>query len=401
MDEKKCASCNSPLNRFLSLSPMPPVNSFISQEEISKEKSYPLNLAYCPSCLLVQLEDTVPPEELFSNYLHLSSGSSSNIAHLKEVADLVKSKFNISENTKILEIGSNDGTLLSFLKTSTNNLLGIDPAKNLFPLCKEKGIESLPLFFNKKTASDIIEKKGKFDIIIALNVIPHTPNVIDLLNGINLALSENGTLIMEGAYALDTILQGQFDTIYHEHVYSFSLHSLINTFNKAGLLVYDIEKIPTQGSSLRIFARKQSKSVMDLLQQEKSLGLTNPAIYDQVDSKVEKFKQEFLNILHSEKKGQKLIGLGAPARGMVILNHCGLTQNDFDYIIDDTPLKQGKFSPGTHIPVKSWESLNKNEQRTFVLLSWNYKDYLISKLKQHVSNSKVIVPFPKIEVLNI
>src|SRR3989344_552646 len=230
----KCKVCTTgKLKRFLELGNIPPVNAFLDEREISAEKSYPLNLCYCTSCLLVQLEEIVDPNELFSNYLHLSSSSPGNVNHLSQVADILYSRFKIDRNTKILEIGSNDGTLLSFLKKHTDNVLGVDPAKNLVELSAKINVETLPVFFNTSTVNDIINDKGKFDIVVALNVIPHTPDVVDLLKGVKKILKPMGTLVMEGAYALETILQGEFDTIYHEHVYSFSLHSLISTFQLA------------------------------------------------------------------------------------------------------------------------------------------------------------------------
>lgn len=407
MEKSICRACNDhELKRFVSLGNIPPVNAFLNPEDITNEKAHPLNMAYCPSCLLAQLEQIVPPEELFSHYLHLSAGSPSNINHLQNVSKMLQKRFSINPDTKILEIGSNDSTLLAFLKEHTPHLLGVDPAKNLVQVSKDKGIDARPLFFNTDTAAEIIKEKGLYDLIVALNVIPHTPNVVDLLRGTHMTLNKNGTLMMEGAYALETMLQGQFDTLYHEHVYSFSLHSLISTFKQANLNVIDVEQIPTQGSSLRIFAQRNSESqrpkeaVYNLLDKEKSLGLTNPAIFDQVNPKVEKFKKDFRSLIESEKaKGRRLIGLGAPARGVVIMNYCDFRPDDMEFIIDDTPLKQGRVSPGSHIPVKSWSALTQDPNNTFVLLSWNYKDHLISKIKSLAPKSRIIVPFPNLEII--
>ncbi len=407
MEIKLCKACNSgQLKRFLELGNIPPVNAFIDETQIVNEKSYPLNLSYCKSCLLVQLEDVVDPSELFSNYLHLSSASDSNIGHLKEFAQEIHQKCNLNKETKILEIGSNDGTLLAFLKNYTNNVLGIDPAKNLASLSANNGVETLPLFFNIDTAENILNTRGKFDFIIALNVIPHTPQVVDLLKGVKKILNKNGMLIMEGAYALETILKGEFDTIYHEHVYCFSLHSLISTFKLAGLKVVDVEKIPTQGGSLRIFAQEEntqnypSQSVLNMLSEEKLIGLTDSKIYDSIEQKVKKFREDFKELIKIEKikTGNPLIGIGAPARGVVILNYCGINSDDLEYVIDDTPLKQEKVMPGVHIPVKSWDSLNEKNKQSFILLSWNYKLHLIEKLKKHTSTGNIIIPFPRLGV---
>ena len=369
MDFLKCKSCGyEDIQRFLELGNIPPVNAFIAQNEIKDEKSYPLNLAYCPNCFLVQLEEIVPPENLFRNYLHLSAGSQTNIQHLQEVADHLGKKFNLNKETKILEIGSNDGTLLAFLKKYTDNVVGVDPAKNLIALNKEKGIDYISEFFNTSTASNILKNKGKFDLIIALNVIPHTPNNIDLLKAARIIMNNSGILMMEGVYALETILRGEFDTIYHEHVYTFSLHSLISTFRMAGLTVIGVERIPTQGGSLRILAMKDEfskpidNSVTDLLIEEEKLGLANEQTYKSVYQKVKDYKISLRKLIDEEKsKNGKLIGLGAPARGVVIMNYVNINSDDLEYIIDDTSLKQDKFAPGVHIPVKSIEIL-KNEK---------------------------------------
>ncbi len=407
--EKKCNSCGfEGINKFLDLGKMPPVNAFILEEEIPNEKSFSLSLAYCPHCHLVQLEEIAPPEELFKNYLHLSSGSESNIKHLQEVAEHLSSKFKIDKGTKILEIGSNDGTLLSFFKKYTNNVLGVDPAKNLAELNEKKGVEYISEFFNTSLASKIVETQGKFDLIIALNVIPHTKNNIDLLKATRLLMKDAGGLVMEGVYALDTILNGEFDTIYHEHAYTFSMHSLISTFRFAGLTIVNVEKIPTQGGSLRIFAVKDefadgiSESVKKLFREEKEKGIANYETYAKIGKKVQDYKSEMRKILENEKNNYgKLIGLGAPARGVVILNYCGLGINDLEYLIDDTPLKQGKVAPGVHIPVKSWDELKSYKNQTFLLLSWNYKEHLLSKLKKYLSSFRVIIPFPNLEVIEI
>ncbi|MEK6896313.1 MAG: class I SAM-dependent methyltransferase [Nanoarchaeota archaeon] len=408
MDDLKCKSCGyEGLNRFLELGDIPPVNAFIHPEEIENEKAYPLNLAYCPHCLLVQLEQIVPPEELFRNYLHLSAGSQTNINHLKEVADYLAAAFNLNSSAKILEIGSNDGTLLEFLKKYTPNIVGVDPARNLIQLNEEKGVDYIPEFFNTSTASHIAKTRGKFDFVIALNVIPHTPNNIDLLKATRIVLKDSGVLVMEGVYALETILNGEFDTIYHEHVYTFSLHSLASTFRMAGLKIVNVEKIPTQGGSLRVYAMKDeharpaSDAVARLLKEENEMGLVNSSIYDSVGSKVEKYRADLRKVIEEEKsRNGKLIGLGAPARGVVIMNYCGITKEDIEYIVDDTSLKQGKLTPGVHIPVRPIDALKSEKDRTFILLSWNYKDSFVNRLKTMFKRFRLITPFPKLEVVS-
>ena len=264
----------------------------------------------------------------------------------------------------------------------------------------------MPEFFNTSTASNILKTRGKFDLIIALNVIPHTYNNIDLLKAARIIMNDSGALMMEGVYALETILNGEFDTIYHEHIYTFSLHSLVSTFRMAGLTVVEVEKISTQGGSLRIFAMKDefakpiSKSVIDLLKEEEKSGLANEQNYNAVSQKVKDYKTSLRKLIEEEKsKSGKLIGLGAPARGVVIMNYTGISKDDIEYIVDDTPLKQGRVAPGVHIPIMPMESLkNEKEKKTFLLLSWNYKDSFVKRLKEIMPSFRMITPFPQLKV---
>lgn len=405
----RCKVCkNQELDRFLDLGAIPPVNSFLEVSEIPQEKKFPLTLGLCPGCHLVQLEEIVPPDLLFRNYHHLSQASASNLAHIKSVADLIKSRFRVNEQTRVFEIGSNDGSLLEHFKSATQQVLGVDPAENLIPLSRSKGVEVLPLFFSSKVGEELRVSRGEFDIIVGLNVIPHVPEVVDVLKGLKSLLAPRGTLLMEGVYALETILRGEFDTVYHEHVYCFSLHSLINTFRQVGLKVIDVELIPTQGGSLRVFATREenpepvSERVTAVLERERRLGLTDMSAYSQVTAKAERFKGSLLKIIHNKREQfGPLIGLGAPARGVVILNYCGIGMGDVKFLVDDTPLKHGKHTPGVHIPVMPMSAINKNNDKCFLLLSWNYKDQLLGRLKEIVPRAEVVVPFPELVVETI
>ena len=391
---------------MFSLGRMPPVNAFITQEEIDKEEAFPLNLYFCGRCSLVQLGETVEPSKLFAHYLHLSAASQSNILHLKEVASLLEDRMGSLAGNKILEIGSNDGTLLSFLQKSGAEVLGADPAKNLADIASSKGVETLTGFFSKQLVDSALVKRGPFDVIVGINVVAHTPAFTSLLEDVRDILSPNGTFLIEAAYAIDTILQGQFDTIYHEHVYCFSLHSLAFALKRAGLEIVDVQIIPTQGTSLRVFAQRSdacpvaNSSVKDILDREKANGYTNEAAYREASHLVKNFKTDFLQQVDSlVRRHGPLIGLGAPARGVVIANYCGLDSRTLKYVIDDTPLKQGRFVGGVHVPVKGWEALREETDPAFILLSWNYRKEILGKLSQYQIDSPILVPFPRIELL--
>ncbi len=403
----KCKACGSPdIRTFLDLGPVPPVNAFLKADQAASEKAYRLEMVLCDGCFLAQLRDVVDPDELFRNYLHISSASAANIRHLEEVAALVKSRFKVGESTRILEIGSNDGTLLAMFRDRTGRLLGVDPAENLVEISRLSGVETIPDFLYERTARRIRDERGEYDIILALNIVPHTPDVVELLRGVRHVMAPTGTFIMEGVYVLETITRGEFDTIYHEHVYCFSLHSLISTFARAGLAVVDAEKIPTQGGSLRVYAQKTdygpeiSPRVALMLREEKEKGLIDTRAFANVGGKVLSFRRELLEKIDGlrEKHG-KLVGLGAPARGVVIMNYCGIGADRLKYIVDDTSLKQGRLSPGTHVQVEPWDKLKTDPAAAFLLLSWNYEKDMLEKLRRFVPKASVIVPFPDLKVI--
>jgi hypothetical protein len=403
---RKCGSCGSnELNALFSLGKIPPVNAFLERQEIASEVAYPLDLYVCTKCLLAQIGDCVPPERLFTNYLHLSSASGSNINHLKSVSELIAKSDAALATKKILEIGSNDGTLLSFLKPKAKVVLGVDPAKNLAIEAKKRGVETISDFFNQEKATEILKEKGKFDWVVALNVVPHTPQFTSLLKGVHALMDKGGRFFLEGAYVVDTILNGQFDTIYHEHVYNFSFHSLNFALNANGFTALDVEIIPTQGTSVRVYCARSDDaahvrpSVAALLKSEKEKGYCDIAAYELAGDKVRQFAKDFKAKIAELKKttGKKLIGLGAPARGVVILNYCKVGVTDIEFIIDDTVLKQGRYTPGVHIPVVGWDKIDSNDEHTYLLLSWNYKNEILKKLKERGAKGRLLVPFPKIE----
>lgn len=404
-----CQACDAPgLVTLFSLGNIPPINAFPDRSELAHEQSYPLDLAYCPACNLVQLRHIVPPDELFSHYLHLSSASTSNEQHLHDVADVIRSHHTITPATRILDIGSNDGTLLSYFQADTAHLLGVDPAKNLLPLSQARGITTIPQFLTPAVAATLAVSPGPFDIVLALNVVAHTPGLIDLLTSIHTTLAPGGTFMIEAAYVLDTVLQGEFDTIYHEHVYCFSLHALQAALARAGLTVTDAQKIPTQGGSIRVFAKRQAdnptieSSVAELLREEKDRGLTSLATYTAVSERVTEFIRRMRKLIDDTKVTHgPLVGLGAPARGVVILNTCQIGTDDLAYVVDDTPLKQGRYVPGVHVPITSWQALAAKPARAFMLLSWNYEKEIMAKLRHYITQGLVIVPFPSLHTIRI
>lgn len=404
MKHSYCLSCNFLEIKFLfSLGSMPPVNAFIDKDEI--EEAFPLDLYICPNCFLIQLGTIVPPEKLFSNYHHTSSASAGNVLHLKNVSELLNKKGLVNKR-KILEIGSNDGLLLYFLQAAGGEVLGVDPAKNLHSDTEKRGVNSLVGFFDENFAESMLTSYSKFDTIVALNVMAHTPTFSSALKGVKKLLSKDGFFIMENAYVLDTVLEGQFDTIYHEHIFCFSLHALIYAYEIAGLAAIDAEIIPTQGTSIRITVThkkegmKQSKNLIEILNREKKLGFKSIKKFEEAASKIIEFKSNLLKYLHT-CAGEEVVGLGAPARGVVILNYCQINSKNIQFIIDDTPLKQNKFVPGVNIPVKNWDSLDIKKHKKFIIFSWNYAETFIQRLKSLGISGSVLIPFPNFSEIHI
>lgn len=410
---RPCGGCGqSGLQLLFNLGDIPLVNAFVGESIV--ERAYPLALCFCPTCGLLQLRDCIPPDRLFSHYLHLSSASEANLRHLMDVKDFLRSREGESlKREKVLEIGCNDGSLLSLLKPEALSVLGVDPAANLASHARERGVSVVTDFFLEPVGQRLKEDTGGFDWVVALNVVAHTSNFVSLLRGVRHALAPGGTFLMENTYVPETLMAGQFDGIYHEHVYYFSVHSLKAAFERAGLFMLDAEKIPTQGGSIRALGcvgqagAMPSSRVTALLQEEKIKGLDQATSYQGLERRNQSFSQDLTARLRAYRAqvGRPSIGLGAPARGMVILNYCRIGPDLVNVLVDDTPLKQGKRCPGMHIPVASWEILDDGNSReadqTFLLLSWNYEKDMIARLRARGCRGRVLVPFPEMKEISL
>jgi 2-polyprenyl-3-methyl-5-hydroxy-6-metoxy-1,4-benzoquinol methylase len=397
MTNKQCLCCGYQNLAFLfSLGSMPPVNAFVEKDET--EEAFPLDLCFCENCSLIQLGEIVDPKKLFTNYHHTSSASAGNVKHLEYVVKILEAKL-LVDGKKVLEIGSNDGLLLSLLKKSGAEVLGVDPAENLYQEVKAKDVSSLVGFFDENFANQMKIKYSHFDTIVALNVMAHTPTFLSALKGVRKLLSPEGSFMMENAYVVDTILEGQFDTIYHEHIFCFSLHSLMYAYEIAGLKAVDAEIIPTQGTSIRVFVQhkdtvsKPSNRMLKILENEIQSGFKSPEVFKKSSQIIEDFRIKFLCYI-KKNNTSKFIALGAPARGVVILNYCKIDSKYIDLVIDDTKLKQGKYIPGLKIQVKDWSALDIKNHHQFIILSWNYAESFIARLRSLGATGKVLIPFP-------
>lgn len=404
-----CRGCGStPIESLFDLGKVPSVNSFPTAAEVARERPCLLEVCVCPQCFLVQLSTLIPPGDLFTEYRYLSAASQTQARYLEELAAMLAERFSLTTDTHILELGSNDGTFLAAFHPWTRRVLGVDPAQNLVPLAAARGVPMVADFLTETTAENIVRNHGRFDLVLGLNVVAHTPDLPDVLRAVRRALKPDGTFMMEAVHALQTILRGAYDTVYHEHVYCFSLTALQEQFTRAGLTVVDVEDSPMQGGSLRVFAGRSEDrpvvkpSVAATLETEATAGIRDLTTYQRVGDQV----GQHIATLHAQLEDLKhrhgrVWALGASARGVVILNAAKLGADLLDAIVDDTPLKQGRLVPGVHVPVVSWDVLRDTSPKptAFLLTAWNYEQEVLEKLRRCVTEGEALIPFPDIRTV--
>ena len=407
--EQKCRICSSTnLTMILDLGEQPPANSFVDQNELNfSEPKFPLRLFWCTDCYLVQLLDIVDKEYLFKNYFYMTSASKPIVDHFKKYAQDVYQEFLQEVNNPfVVEIGSNDGSLLKEFKKLNTQILGIEPATNLSDLANHSNITTKNTFFSSQVSKEIV-KSGNASVVVANNVIAHVKDLQDLMHGIEILIGNTGVFIFEVPYLVDLIKKLEFDTIYHEHLSYFSILPLLKLVEQFGLEIFDIRKQSVHGGTLRIFVSKQnnfevSSIIDDFINSEYEMGLNKNLIYNTFSEKIKNLKIQLKELLIELKKEKKsLFGYGASAKGNVLLNYCKIDNTILDFIIDTTPTKQGKYTPGTHIPVYSPDKiLGKGEESIALLLAWNYKSQILDKENQFRTNGgKFLLPIPKPELI--
>lgn len=405
-----CRICKSKnLKKILDLGTTPPANSFLKKPELKKkEPFFPLQLFFCNKCKLVQLGHIVSPELLFRKYLYVSSTSPVFIKHFEDYASSVFKRFRLNNKSLVLDIGSNDGILLKPFKKLGVKVLGVDPAEKIAKKATKEGLTTLPYFLNQRVASEITEKYGSADVICANNVFAHVNDLDELTKAVRVILKPNGVFIIEAPYLIDLIEKNLFDLIYHEHLSYLAIKPLDFFFRKQEMRIFDVVKTPSHGGSIRVFVKKiEGKnaiipSVKKFINEEGLKGLGKVKTYFNFADKIQKNKKDLLNLLKNIKcQGRKIVGYGAPAKGNTLLNYFGINSKILDYIIDDSPLKQGLFTPGTHIPVFSPEKLTKDPKPDYIfILAWNFTQPIMEKLSFFSEEGgKFIVPVPTPEVI--
>lgn len=400
-----CRVCGgSDLVEILDLGSTPPANAYVKKEDLFKpEKSFPLALYFCRTCSLVQLLDVVDPSILFKDYHFLTSASAPSVAHFKAYAEQVIKPLIASPEDLVIDIGGNDGTLLSFVKDYAR-VLNVDPADNLAPLSESKGVPFYPAFFTSTTADELLLKYGEARVVVANNVFAHTDPIRDVFKGVSKLIGKNGVFIFEVHWAKHLVDEGAFDVIYHEHLCFYSLHAAKYLTEASGMKVFDVEVVEAQGKSLRIFVahnKQPTPRVAQLLAEENDAGLTSESVYARFADTVRANKEKVVTLLRRLKaEGKRIVGYGAPAKSTTLLNYYAVGQETFDYLTDTTVLKQGLYSPGTHIPIVSPEILLTDTPNYILLLAWNFKDAILEKEKAlRAKGVKFIVTVPRVEIL--
>lgn len=410
----KCRSCRSKnLLSILSLGRTPLANALLKEEQLSHyEETFPLELVFCPRCTLVQITETIPPEKLFRDYFYFSSFSTTVLENAKKLAEKMIFQNNLSENSLVVEIASNDGYLLKNYKHSGVPVLGIEPAINIARVADENGIPTIKEFFNENLANELRTQGKSADIIHAHNVIAHVANLHSVVEGISTLLKPDGIAIIENHYVKNLIDQVEFDSIYHEHLCYYSATSFNYLFEMHGLKMVDVEKLPIHGGSLRAYFQradgpcsmyqKGKKHITSLFDEEKSWGVTEFGFYQNFSEKVEQLRKTLLaKIQEIKNKGKHIAVYGASAKSTTLLNYFNIGSETVDYVVDRSTAKQGFFTPGTHLPIYATEKLLETQPDFVLLLSWNFKDEILKQQREYIKRGgRFIIPIPELEIVN-
>ncbi len=407
--KNNCRLCGSKsISSVVKLKPTPPANAFVKVDQLKiKQKEFPLELFFCNECSHVQLIDVVDPSLLFENYVYVSGTSPLFIKHFKNYAEEIINEYNPCKTKLVVDIGSNDGTLLQFFKSEGFSVLGVDPAKDIAQKATKDGIATISAFFTEKLAETICSKNSSASVITANNVFAHADDLKGILSGVRRLLAPNGIFIFEVSYLVDVFEKTLFDTIYHEHLSYHSVKPLKKFFSENGMELIDAQRIETHGGSLRGIAqlkngpRSPRSSVNHLIELEKKLKLDTPkSLYD-YGFKINSVKKELGDLLKSIKsEGKKIAGFGAPAKATTLMYQFELGPDIIDFIVDDSPLKQGLFTPGLHIPVVPSYKIKEEKPDYLLILAWNFANSIIQKNKDfHKSGGQFIIPLPTLQVI--
>ena len=407
---RKCRLCGTPLTTtFINLGMSPLCESYLTANQIDEMEPYfPLHVLVCGTCFLVQLQEYVKPEHIFSEYAYFSSYSTFWVEHARQYCEMIRARLGLDTKSQVFEIASNDGYLLQHFLPMGIPVTGIEPAGNVAKAAHEKNIPTLVEFFGVKLAQRLISEGKRADLIIGNNVLAQVPDLNDFTGGMENLLAPNGVITLEFPHLEHLINQNQFDTIYHEHFSYFSLVTINRLAEKHGLKVFDVEHLPTHGGSLRVyFCRIDAPqavlpSVGALLTHEREIGFEDISSYAIFSGRVHQTKRQLLSFLiKCKEQGAKLCGYGAPGKGNTLLNYCGIGTDFLDFTVDRNPYKHGRFTPGMHIPIYPVSAIDDARPDYLLILPWNLKDEIVRQMR-HVGEwgCKLIIPIPSVEVID-
>ncbi len=401
---EECRMCKSKnLEKFLDLGFTPLADGFLRKYQLNEpEPHFPLDVCICHKCGLVQLGDVVSPEVLYrKNYPYESSTTRTGREHFIKMSKDICTRFKLSKNSFVVDIGSNVGVLLSGFKSQGMKVLGVDPATNMAEIANKNGIETWAKYFNTKVAKRIRQSKGLADIVTGTNVFAHIDNVYDIVKAVDAILKEDGIFIIEVPYLVDLLDNLEYDTIYHEHLSYISVRPLVAFFKNLDMDVFDVERVNIHGGSIRVFICRKNKqkifpNVKRLLSLEKIKKIHSIARLRKFAMDVREQKKRLLHLLVKlKKRGKRIVGVSAPAKGNTLLNYCKIDADILDYLTEKAKIKFGLYSPGMHIPVVPDSTLLEDKPGYALLLAWNFADEIIKNLKEFRKNGgKFIIPIP-------
>jgi len=407
----KCRFCNNELDfEFIDLVNSPLSNSNLTKEQLNEpEVFYPLKLYVCNNCFLVQIDEYKKSSEIFNEkYAYFSSFSKTWLEHAKNYVEIVIERFNLNKYSYVVEIGSNDGYLLQYFQKFNIPCLGIEPASNTAAVAKERGIDVIKDYFGSSLAKKLANQNKKADLLLGNNVLAHIPEINDFVQGLKILLSDNGVITMEFPHLMQLIENNQFDTIYHEHFSYYSFITVKSIFESHGIEIFDVDQIPTHGGSLRIYAKheedktkKISSNVKNLTDLEISKKMNTIEYYKNFQDKANKIKYDLQQFLIKQKLNGKIVAAyGAAAKGNTLLNYCGIKKDLINFIADASPYKQGKYLPGSHIPIVNEKKIKEVKPDFVIILPWNIKDEIIKQLNYIKEwGSKFVIPIPEVTII--
>ena len=405
-----CRACGGDqLEAFLRLGDQPLANSFPkSSDEFADEPRYPLDVYRCKDCSLIQLLDVISPEVLFRNYIYVTGTSSTMAEHNRGYALAVVSELGLGADDLVVEVASNDGSLLACFRDQGVRTLGIEPARNIAEMARARGIETVAEFFDSELAHKVRIDHGAARAVVANNVLAHVDNTQDFLAGCRELIDDNGRIVTEFPYLGELLDRMEYDTVYHEHLCYFSVIALMRLYEAVGLVIQRVDRVPVHGGSLRVFAARKSASLPDhsaavhsSADEERRKGYHTAEPYERLAKAVTVNRESLLELLEALKQDNKIIaGYGAPAKGNTLLNYCGIDTRLVDYIVDQNPLKVGLYTPGTHIPVKPPSTLESERPDYLLILAWNFADEIMQQQAEFAARGgKFILPIPQPRVV--